>query len=221
LVLGAAGAGCLQASALPQIKSELQKMRDMVACTQVIDTTGTRQATLLQGAAAQHLLAATAGVPIFGMSDLFAMDQIAGDPSGYSDLASLLQGDGNSAGITPDIENQAVADADPSADGANLDNGGESVSSNASVNVGSAYSGSTNNSAGGDVVAGSSSGSSGGSGSGGSSGSHEVASNFSEGGFSEGGGGAVTPLPAGAWAALLVIPALVVGCRSRLRRSAR
>jgi uncharacterized membrane protein YgcG len=202
LVLGAVGAGCLQASALPQNKSELQKMREIVADTKVIDTTSTRQAALLQGAAAQHLLAATAGVPIFGMSDLVALDQIAGDPSGYSDLASLLQGVGSSIADTGDASNQAVADTDSGAD-ANLDNGGESTNATASPDLASAYSGNVNNSAGGDAGAG-------GSGGGGS------ASNFSE-----GGGGAVTPLPAGAWAALLAIPALALGCRARLRRTAR
>jgi hypothetical protein len=203
LVLGAVGAGCLSANASPQGKSELQKMRDMVSGTQKVDTTGSRQATLLQGAAAQHLLAATAGVPIFGMSDLFALDQIAGDPSGYGDLASLLQGDGATDSVTPDVENQAVADADPNADGANLDNGGESVGGSASGNVGSADSGNVNGSAGGDAG-------------GGASGGGGSASTFSE-----GGGGAVAPLPAGAWAGLLVIPALALSLRGRLRRTAR
>jgi hypothetical protein len=143
------------------------------------------------------------------------LDQIAGDPSGYSDLASLLQGDGASTSDSPKANNEAVADVDSGADSANLDSGGESVGGTASPDLVSANSGNVNNSAGGDASAGGSGGNSG------SSAGNQVVSNFSEGGFSEGGGGAVTPLPAGAWAGLLVIPALALSCRGRLRRTAR
>jgi hypothetical protein len=190
--------------AATQNKSELQKMRDMVG-QPTCNPIQTRQATLLQGAAAQHLLAATAGVPIFGMCDMFAMDQIAGDPSAASDLASLLGGEGTGAGsASPDDVNAAspdgaVADADTGADGENLDNGGDS-GIGGTANPGSAISGDVGGGGGGD----------GGGASGGSGGS---ASHFSE------GGGSSAPLPSGTLAGLLCLGGAAVAYRIRMSKT--
>ena len=176
---------------------------------------------LLEGKVAQDMIAAMLGLPMLGVDNLAAVDELAASGDAESILAAMLTGQLNIADALAQLE--ALANAD--LDGTNV----IGLSSGGGGNGGGAWYGSTNwwanggnnnNNGGGGGSGGHKNNGGGGGGSGGTTSPHTVIhhATASDAAPESGNNNPSVPLPTGAWSALSVMAVLVIAKKTGLLR---